>query len=210
MITAYATFETAVSAWQRGAFNCIRKPFENEDILRVVEAGIRRRRKDEEHAQLRRTLQQSADKLGIIARSAAMRDILALVEQIAPARTTVLIQGESGTGKELIARAIHFASPRAKTGQFVPVNCGNIPTELLESELFGHSRGAFTGAFTAKKKVSLTLPTAGHCFWMKLATSPLKPRANCCASSRSGSSSHWGKPHPTGWTPASWPPPIST
>ncbi|MFQ3580665.1 MAG: sigma-54 dependent transcriptional regulator [Chloracidobacterium sp.] len=151
MITAYATFETAVSAWQRGAFNCIRKPFENEDILRVVEAGIRRRRKDEEHAQLKRVLQQSADKHGIVARSAVMQDILALVEQVAPARTTVLIQGESGTGKELIARAVHFASPRAKHGQFVAVNCGNIPTELLESELFGHVRGAFTGAFAAKK-----------------------------------------------------------
>jgi DNA-binding NtrC family response regulator len=151
MITAYATFETAVSAWQRGAFSCVRKPFENIQIVKTLEAGVARRRKDEERTQLKRTLKRAGDRRGIVARSRHMQDILSLVEQIAPARTTVLIQGESGTGKEVIARAIHFSSPRADTGQFVTVNCGNIPTELLESELFGHMRGAFTGAYAAKK-----------------------------------------------------------
>ncbi|HNB71295.1 MAG TPA: sigma-54 dependent transcriptional regulator, partial [Acidobacteriota bacterium] len=151
MITAYATFDTAVTAWQVGAYNCIRKPFENNQILRVVEGGLRRRRKDEEHRELKKTLRQASQKNEIIARSPRMLEILELVEQIAPARTTVLIQGESGTGKELIARALHFSSPRSESGQFVTVNSGNIPTELLESELFGHLRGAFTGAFTAKK-----------------------------------------------------------
>ncbi|HND19177.1 MAG TPA: sigma-54 dependent transcriptional regulator [Acidobacteriota bacterium] len=151
MITAYATFDTAVTAWQVGAYNCIRKPFENNQILRVVEGGLRRRRKDEEHRELKKTLRQVSQKNEIIARSPRMLEILELVEQIAPARTTVLIQGESGTGKELIARALHFSSPRSESGQFVTVNSGNIPTELLESELFGHLRGAFTGAFTAKK-----------------------------------------------------------
>ncbi|MCS6885686.1 MAG: sigma-54 dependent transcriptional regulator [Acidobacteriota bacterium] len=151
MITAYATFDTAVSAWQLGAYSCIRKPFENEHILNTVAAAILRRRKDEERKQLRRALHSSAQRSQIVAHSKRMKEVLEQVELVAPARTTVLIQGESGTGKELIARAIHFASPRAESGQFVTVNCGNIPTELLESELFGHVRGAFTGAISAKK-----------------------------------------------------------
>lgn len=176
MITAYATFETAVSAWQMGAFNCVRKPFENAQILTTVEAGVERRRKDEEHAQLRRTLKQSGDRRGIIARSARMHDILGLVEQVAPARTTILIQGESGTGKELIARAIHFSSPRAATGQFVTVNCGNIPSELLESELFGHLRGAFTSAFTAKKGL-FEVADGGSIFLDEIGNLPLETQS---------------------------------
>ncbi|MCC6745777.1 MAG: sigma-54-dependent Fis family transcriptional regulator, partial [Acidobacteria bacterium] len=148
MITAYATFETAISAWQRGAYNCLRKPFDNADVLKLVAAGIRRRRKDEE----RRTLKRSMRKAGveIIARSERMQRVLELVAQVAPARTTILVQGESGTGKELVARAVHNQSPR-EDQPFVTVNSGNIPTELLESELFGHLRGAFTGAIAAKK-----------------------------------------------------------
>lgn len=151
MITAYATFETAMTAWQMGAFNCIRKPFQNEQILQVVQAGLNRRRKDEERRTLSQTLRESAHLKQIIARSHKMRKILDLVAQIAPTRSTVLIQGESGTGKELIARAIHFSSPRAERGQFVAVNCSNVSPELLESDLFGHVKGAFTGAVAAKK-----------------------------------------------------------
>ncbi|MCS6806544.1 MAG: sigma-54 dependent transcriptional regulator [Acidobacteriota bacterium] len=151
MITAYATFDTAVTAWQKGAFSCIRKPFENEQILRVVEAGLRRRRKDEERRNLSVALRASADLKKIVARSHKMRKILDLIGQIAPTRSTVLIQGESGTGKELVARAIHFSSPRAETGQFVAVNCSNVSAELLESDLFGHVKGAFTGAVASKK-----------------------------------------------------------
>ncbi|HZS44532.1 MAG TPA: sigma-54 dependent transcriptional regulator [Blastocatellia bacterium] len=151
MITAYATFETAVSAWELGAYSCIRKPFENEHILKVVAAALKRRRKDEERQVLKRALKKSSQTNQIIARSPKMQAVLDLIEQVAPARSTVLVQGESGTGKELVARAIHFSSPRADTGQFVTVNSGNIPTELLESELFGHNRGAFTGAVAAKK-----------------------------------------------------------
>src|SRR6185503_6510481 len=150
MITAYATFDTAISAWQRGAFNCIEKPFDNKEILGLIAAGIRRRRKDEERRALRQTLKRSTESKEIIARSEKMLDILAFVEQVAPARTTVLITGESGTGKELIARAIHNQSQRADKA-FVTVNAANLPTELLESELFGHIPGAFTGALAAKK-----------------------------------------------------------
>ncbi len=151
MITAYATFETAMKAWEMGAFNCIRKPFQNEQILQVVRAGLERRRKDEERRTLSQTLRQSAHLKKIITRSHKMRKILDLVAQVAPTRSTVLIQGESGTGKELIARAIHFSSPRAERGQFVAVNCSNVSPELLESDLFGHVKGAFTGAIAAKK-----------------------------------------------------------
>ncbi len=150
MITAYATFDTAISAMQRGAFTCISKPFDNKEILKLVASGIRRRRKDEERRTLRQTLKRSTEQREIVARSEKMLEILAFVEQVAPARTTVLVTGESGTGKELIARAIHNQSPRADK-PFVTVNSANLPTELLEAELFGHTRGAFTGAVAAKK-----------------------------------------------------------
>src|SRR5215813_3244634 len=150
MITAFATFDTAIAAWQRGAFNCIRKPFDNKEIVKLISAGIRRRRKDEERRTLKQTLKRSTEGKEITARSERMLEILAFVEQVAPARSTVLITGESGTGKELIARAIHNQSSRADK-PFITVNSANLPSELLESELFGHIRGAFTGAVAAKK-----------------------------------------------------------
>ncbi|HVF56201.1 MAG TPA: sigma-54 dependent transcriptional regulator [Pyrinomonadaceae bacterium] len=150
MITAYATFDTAIGAWERGAFGCIRKPFQNEQITLTVGAGVKRRRKEEERQNLRRAMSRSVERGSIVGRSEKMQAIFQLVDQVAPARSTVLITGESGTGKELIAKAIHEQSPRApKT--FVTVNSSNIPSELLESELFGHTRGAFTGAVAAKK-----------------------------------------------------------
>ncbi|MEN3336136.1 MAG: hypothetical protein V7641_5501 [Blastocatellia bacterium] len=150
MITAYATFDTAIAAMQRGAFTVIPKPFDNREILRLVAGGLRRRRKDEERRTLKQTLKRSTEQREIIARSEKMLETLAFVEQVAPARTTVLVTGESGTGKELIARAIHNMSQRADKS-FVTVNSANLPSELLESELFGYVRGAFTGAVAAKK-----------------------------------------------------------
>ncbi|HVS82766.1 MAG TPA: sigma-54 dependent transcriptional regulator [Pyrinomonadaceae bacterium] len=150
MITAYATFDTAIAAWEKGAFGCIRKPFQNELISTTVAAGIKRRRKEEERRSLRRAMSREVDRGAIVGRSDIMQEVFRLVDQVAPARSTILITGESGTGKELIAKAIHEASPRA-TRAFVTVNSSNIPSELLESELFGHTRGAFTGAVAAKK-----------------------------------------------------------
>ena len=150
MITAYATFDTAIAAWERGAFGCIRKPFQNEQITATIAAGIKRRRKEEERRTLRRAMSKAVDRGEIIGRSDVMQEVFRLVEQVAPARSTVLITGESGTGKELIAKAIHEASTRVGR-PFVTVNSSNIPSELLESELFGHTRGAFTGAVAAKK-----------------------------------------------------------
>ncbi len=150
MITAYATFDTAVSAWEKGAAGVIRKPFQNEQVLAMVKRGITKRRQEEERKSLREAMSRSVNRENFIWRSAVMENIMRLVERVAPARSTVLITGESGTGKELLAKAIHQVSPRADK-PFVVVNCSNIPSELLESELFGHTKGAFTGAVTAKK-----------------------------------------------------------
>jgi DNA-binding NtrC family response regulator len=176
MITAFATFDTAVAALELGAFSCIRKPFENEHILKKVAAGISRRRKEEERQVLRRTLRASADRSQIVGNSAAMREVYDLIEQVAPARSTVLVTGESGTGKEVVARTIHFSSPRAESGQFVAVNCSNIPSELLESELFGHTRGAFTGAVAAKKGL-FEVADGGSIFLDEITTIPPETQA---------------------------------
>lgn len=150
MVTAYATFDTAISAWEKGAAGVVRKPFQNEQIVALVAKGIRKRRKEEERQTLRQAMVRSVNREGFIGRSEVMENVFRLVEQVAPARSTVLITGESGTGKELVAKAIHASSPRAQD-PFVAVNCSNIPSELLESELFGHTKGAFTGAVAAKK-----------------------------------------------------------
>jgi DNA-binding NtrC family response regulator len=176
MITAFATFETAVAALELGAFSCIRKPFENEHILKKVASGISRRRKEEERQVLRRTLRASADRSQIVGHSPAMREVYDLIEQVAPARSTVLVTGESGTGKEVVARTIHFSSPRAESGQFVAVNCSNIPSELLESELFGHTRGAFTGAVAAKKGL-FEVADGGSIFLDEITTIPPETQA---------------------------------
>ncbi|MDQ3132560.1 MAG: sigma-54 dependent transcriptional regulator, partial [Acidobacteriota bacterium] len=150
MITAYATFDTAISAWEKGANGIIRKPFQNEQIVVRVARGVKNRRNEEERQTLRQAMTRSVKRDAIIGRSDKMENVFRLVERVAPARSTVLITGESGTGKELVAKAIHEASLRA-ANPFVAVNCSNIPSDLLESELFGHTRGAFTGAFAAKK-----------------------------------------------------------
>jgi DNA-binding NtrC family response regulator len=150
MVTAYATFDTAISAWEKGAAGVIRKPFQNEQILSLVARGIKTRRKEEERQHLRQAMAKVVKREGFIGRSEVMENVFRLVERVAPARSTVLITGESGTGKELVAKAIHEASPRSDA-PFVVVNCSNIPSELLESELFGHTKGAFTGAVAAKK-----------------------------------------------------------
>ncbi|MFT3744271.1 MAG: sigma-54 dependent transcriptional regulator [Pyrinomonadaceae bacterium] len=150
MVTAYATFDTAISAWEKGAAGVIRKPFQNEQIIALVAKGIKKRRKEEERQTLRQAMVRSVNREGFIGRSEVMENVFRLVERVAQARSTVLITGESGTGKELVAKAIHESSPRSEA-PFVAVNCSNIPSELLESELFGHTKGAFTGAVAAKK-----------------------------------------------------------
>jgi len=150
MITAYGTVENAVKAIQAGATNFIQKPWDNEKLLADVRASISRLRMEEENRQLKRALKQRYSFENIVGKSEPMLKIFDLVAQVAPSRSTVLVQGDSGTGKELIAKAIHANSPR-KDGPFVPINTGSMPTELLESTLFGHVKGAFTSAIASKK-----------------------------------------------------------
>jgi DNA-binding NtrC family response regulator len=150
MITAYGTVDNAVRAMQSGATNFIQKPWDNEKLLADVRAAVARRRAEEENEQLKRALKRRYNFENIVGKSDAMLRIFDLVGQVAASRSTVLIQGESGTGKELIAKAIHANSPR-KNHPFVPVNTGSMPTDLLESTLFGHVKGAFTSAIASKK-----------------------------------------------------------
>jgi DNA-binding NtrC family response regulator len=150
LITAYGTVENAVVAMQGGATNFIQKPWDNEKLLADVRSAIGRHRAEEENVQLKRALKQRYNFENIIGKSDPMLKIFDLVAQVAPSRSTVLLQGESGTGKELIAKAIHMHSPR-KDRPFVPVNTGAMPTDLLESTLFGHVKGAFTSAIASKK-----------------------------------------------------------
>jgi len=150
MITAYGTVENAVAAMQAGATNFIQKPWDNEKLLADVRAVVGRRRAEEENVQLKRALKQRYNFENIVGKSEPMLKIFDLVGQVAPSRSTVLLQGESGTGKELIAKAIHMNSPR-KDRPFVPVNTGSMPADLLESTLFGHVKGAFTSAVASKK-----------------------------------------------------------
>src|ERR1700694_1141513 len=150
MITAYGTVENAVRAMQSGAANFVQKPWDNEKLLADVRASIGWRRAEEENVQLKRALKQRYNFENIVGKSEPMLKIFDLVAQVANSRSTVLLQGESGTGKEVIAKAIHLNSPR-RDKPFVPVNTGSMPTDLLESTLFGHVKGAFTSAIASKK-----------------------------------------------------------
>ena len=150
MITAYGTVGNVVDAIRAGAENFVQKPWDNEKLLADIRTAIARRRAEEEVIQLKRTLKQRYNFENIVGKSEPMLRLFDLIAQVAPSRSTVLIQGESGTGKELIAKALHANSPR-RDHPFVPVNTGAVPSDLLESTLFGHVKGAFTSAITAKK-----------------------------------------------------------
>jgi DNA-binding NtrC family response regulator len=145
MITAFSSVETAIAALRKGAYDYITKPFINEDILQTVRNALRQAELFRENRYLRRELKQRYNFENIIGRSDALTEIFKLIEKISGTNSSVLVQGESGTGKELIARAIHYNSSRAD-GPFVAINCGALPESLLESEMFGYVKGAFTGA----------------------------------------------------------------
>jgi DNA-binding NtrC family response regulator len=149
LMTAYATVEKAVEAIKAGAYDYLQKPFEPDHALRVIERALERRRLREEARGLKEQLRGIHRLDQLVARSPAMREVFALLERAAGLDLTVLLTGESGTGKELAARAIHQHGARA-SGPFVAVNCGALPAELVESELFGHTKGAFTGATTSR------------------------------------------------------------
>ncbi len=150
IMTAYATIETAVEAMRSGAFDYLQKPFTNEEARQHVERALQHYQLQQENRNLRDQLASRYGMSNIIGVSAAMQEVFRVVERIANSSATVLITGESGTGKELIARALHTQSTRSAS-PFVAINCGAIPSELLESELFGYEKGAFTGAHSAKR-----------------------------------------------------------
>ncbi len=175
IVTAFGTVENAVRAMQVGAVNFIQKPWDNEKLLADIQAAVGRRRAEEELLQYKRALKERYNFENIIGKSDAMLRIFDLVAQVAASRSTVLITGESGTGKELIAKAIHTNSPR-KDRPFVPVNTGSMPTDLLESTLFGHVKGAFTSAVASKKGL-FEIADRGTIFLDEIGTMSLETQA---------------------------------
>jgi DNA-binding NtrC family response regulator len=145
LMTAYGTIETAVKAVKEGAYDFLTKPFDPDHLLLLIDKALEKQRLVTENLILKEEFSNQLKFPKIIGKSANIREIEEKVQKVAESRTTVLLQGESGTGKELFARAIHSLSPR-RDGPFVAINCAAIPRDLLESELFGHERGAFTGA----------------------------------------------------------------
>jgi len=171
VMTAYATVETAVEAMRLGAYHYILKPFQNDEIKLVVGQALEVSELMEEKKRLKQELSSRLGYKGLVVESDAMKSVLQLIEQVSFAKTTVLIEGESGTGKELVARAIHDRSDRSNN-PFIAVNCGALTETLLESELFGHEKGAFTGA-AAQKKGRFELADGGTLFLDEIAaTSP--------------------------------------
>ncbi len=150
MITAYATAESAVEAMKLGAYDYIIKPFKLDELRIIVRNALDKRRLERENILLRKEVEKTYSFENIIGKSASMLSLFELIKKVSGIKVNVLIVGESGTGKELVARAIHFNSPR-KDGPFVAINCSAIPPTLLESELFGHVKGAFTGAISNKE-----------------------------------------------------------
>ncbi|MFW6388589.1 MAG: sigma-54-dependent transcriptional regulator, partial [Desulfohalobiaceae bacterium] len=150
IMTAYGSIDGAVEAMKCGAFDYINKPFSNSELLLSVSKAAQMSQAERQNRQLRQSLQEKYGVHQIIGRSRPMRQVLDLVDRVAPSSSNVLITGESGTGKELVAQALHYSSPRAK-GPFVSVNCMALNPGVLESELFGHEKGSFTGA-TVKKR----------------------------------------------------------
>jgi len=149
VMTAFATTETAIEAMKEGAYDYISKPFKVDEIRVVLEKALEKKALSSENRRLRTELRGRARERSLVGTSAPMQRVLDLVAQVAPTKANVLVSGESGTGKEIVARAIHESSDRADA-PFVAVNCGAIPENLLESELFGHVKGAFTGAVSNK------------------------------------------------------------
>ena len=150
MMTAYASNKSAIEAMKLGAYNYISKPFNVEELKVVAAGALEKTELEEENLHLRNELERKYQFSNIIGRSPRMQEVFSLIERVAKTTSTVLISGESGTGKELIARAVHYSGPRSQQ-HFLSINCGAMPENLLESELFGHERGAFTGAVREKK-----------------------------------------------------------
>jgi DNA-binding NtrC family response regulator len=150
LMTAFGSIDSAVEAMQAGAFDYVTKPFKRDAVLMSLERAFERRSLEEENRRLRKAVDRTSSFGEMIGESGAMREIFAMIRKVADSRASVLVTGESGTGKELVARTLHFSGCRAKA-PFIPVNCTALPEGLMESELFGHVRGAFTGAVSTKR-----------------------------------------------------------
>jgi two-component system response regulator PilR (NtrC family) len=172
VITAFSSVESAITAMREGAFHYIPKPFKNQEVILTVRKGLEQRQLRKENRALRQRL-EGLDRL--VWRSRAMEEIIELVRRAAPSRSNILLTGESGTGKELLARAIHQLSPRAE-GPFVVVNTSSVPHDLLETTLFGHVRGAFTGAVATRRGL-FELADGGTIFLDEIGTVPLPTQA---------------------------------
>ena len=175
MITAFASVETAITAMKRGAFDYITKPFKNDEVLVVVGNGMKQRRLVTENRTLKQALSDRQRFDVLVGKSPRMHDVYSMIQQVAPSRSTVLISGESGTGKELVAKAIHNNSVRSEKS-FVTVNSGSLPSDLLESNLFGHVKGAFTGAVYPKKGL-FEIANGGSIFFDEIGTIHLETQA---------------------------------
>lgn len=175
IITAYASLETAVEALRAGAYDYVIKPIIHEEIKQIVKNALKQRALQRENLILKKELERHYDFSHIIGESPAIKKIIEEVKKIANAKSNVLLLGETGTGKELIARAIHFSSNRAEK-PFIPINCSAIPENLLESELFGHVRGAFTGAVSSKRGL-FEEANGGTVFLDEIADLPLSLQA---------------------------------
>ena len=176
MITAFASVENAIAAMKRGAYDYISKPFKNDEVLAVLRNALAQRRLVAENRALRQNLQAHSNRFGdLIGKSPRMRAVFDLIIQAAPSRATILINGESGTGKELVARSLHQNSSRSDRA-FITVNSGNLPPDLLESNLFGHVKGAFTGAVYPKKGL-FELADKGTIFFDEIGNIPLETQA---------------------------------
>ncbi len=175
LITAFGTIEAAVAALKHGAIDYLTKPLNLDELLYRIRQVSDRYRIINENRELREALQDRHRIEGIIGESGSMLEVLSIVRRVAPSEATVLIRGESGTGKELIAKAIHFGSPRAR-GPLVKVNCAALPEALLESELFGHEKGAFTGALTSRQG-RFELANGGTIFLDEIGDLPLHLQA---------------------------------
>ena len=175
LITAFGTIEAAVAALKQGAIDYLTKPLNLDELLYRIRQVSDRYRIINENRELREALQDRHRIEGIIGESGSMLEVLSIVRRVAPSEATVLIRGESGTGKELIAKAIHFGSPRAR-GPLVKVNCAALPEALLESELFGHEKGAFTGALTSRQG-RFELANGGTIFLDEIGDLPLHLQA---------------------------------
>ena len=171
MLTAYGSVETAVEAMKEGAFDYVTKPFKVDELLITVKRALEYMNIVAENVSLKQQLQSRYQFENIVAESPAMRSICEMIERVAPTDTTILVLGESGTGKELVAKAIHSYSLR-KTKAFVPINCAAMPEPLLESELFGHLKGAFTGA-TSNKEGLFEAANGGTIFLDEIGSMPL-------------------------------------